>query len=219
MGTGPPWRPSYNRGVRRRRARAIGRPRFANPRRRRSPMRARRRSLPVVLLALAACAAPRRLISTRLGGDARRRSSTISEPTRRRSRRPRRRPRRTSIRDSASCTASATRRRSAPSARRRVSIRTVRCALGHRADVRLELQQPDRRRPRARGLGGRPRARALGPRATPRERAIIEAQAARHSSDATADRAALDRAYADAMREVARQFPDDPDAATSSPTP
>jgi len=58
------------------------------------------------------------------------------------------------------------------------------------------------------------KARALAAKATPRERATIEAQAVRHSPDAKADRAALDRAYADAMREVARQFPDDPDAAT-----
>ena len=58
------------------------------------------------------------------------------------------------------------------------------------------------------------KARALAARATPRERAIIEAQAVRHSSDPKADRATLDRAYADAMRQVARQFPDDPDAAT-----
>jgi tetratricopeptide (TPR) repeat protein len=52
------------------------------------------------------------------------------------------------------------------------------------------------------------------PGATPRERANIEALAKRHSAAADADRAALDRAYADAMREVARRFPDDLDAAT-----
>jgi tetratricopeptide (TPR) repeat protein len=49
---------------------------------------------------------------------------------------------------------------------------------------------------------------------TERERAIIGALAARHSASPGADRAALDRAYADAMREVARRFPDDLDAAT-----
>jgi tetratricopeptide (TPR) repeat protein len=52
------------------------------------------------------------------------------------------------------------------------------------------------------------------PGVTPRERANIEALAKRHSAVAGADRAALDRAYADAMREVARRFPDDLDAAT-----
>jgi len=40
-----------------------------------------------------------------------------------------------------------------------------------------------------------------------RERATIEALALRHSADPTPDRAALDRAYADAMRELARRFP------------
>ena len=49
---------------------------------------------------------------------------------------------------------------------------------------------------------------------TDRERALIEALAARHSASPGADRAALDRAYADAMREVARRFPADLDAGT-----
>jgi tetratricopeptide (TPR) repeat protein len=57
-------------------------------------------------------------------------------------------------------------------------------------------------------------ARKLAATATPRERAIIEALAVRHSADPKADRAALDRAYADAMRQVAREYPGDPDAAT-----
>jgi tetratricopeptide (TPR) repeat protein len=51
-------------------------------------------------------------------------------------------------------------------------------------------------------------------RVTPRERATIEALAKRHSTAPGAERAALDRAYADAMREVTRRFPDDLDAAT-----
>ena len=54
----------------------------------------------------------------------------------------------------------------------------------------------------------------LTDRVTPRERATVEALAKRHSSEPGADRATLDRAYADAMRELARRFPDDPDAAT-----
>jgi tetratricopeptide (TPR) repeat protein len=49
---------------------------------------------------------------------------------------------------------------------------------------------------------------------TPRERANIEALAKRHSAAADADRGPLDRAYADAMREVAQRFPDDLDAGT-----
>jgi tetratricopeptide (TPR) repeat protein len=50
--------------------------------------------------------------------------------------------------------------------------------------------------------------------ATERERALIAALATRHSATPGADRAALDRAYADAMRDVSRRFPDDLDAAT-----
>jgi tetratricopeptide (TPR) repeat protein len=58
------------------------------------------------------------------------------------------------------------------------------------------------------------KALAAADRVTPRERATIEAVARRHSPDPKADRATLDRAYGDAMREVVRRFPDDPDAAT-----
>jgi tetratricopeptide (TPR) repeat protein len=57
-------------------------------------------------------------------------------------------------------------------------------------------------------------ARAAAGRATERERALIEALARRHSPDPRAERAPLDRAYADAMREVMRRFPDDLEAAT-----
>ena len=57
-------------------------------------------------------------------------------------------------------------------------------------------------------------AERLAAGATPRERAMIGALAKRHSADPSAKRDALDRAYADAMRDVVRQFPDDLDAAT-----
>jgi tetratricopeptide (TPR) repeat protein len=50
--------------------------------------------------------------------------------------------------------------------------------------------------------------------ATERERALIGALATRHSARPGVDRAGLDRAYADAMRDVSRRFPDDLDAAT-----
>jgi tetratricopeptide (TPR) repeat protein len=50
--------------------------------------------------------------------------------------------------------------------------------------------------------------------ATDRERATIEALSKRHADTPTTQRAELDRAYADAMRDVARRFPDDLDAAT-----
>lgn len=57
------------------------------------------------------------------------------------------------------------------------------------------------------------KAVALKARATPRERAYIDAVAKRYSGKAD-DRAANDRAYRDAMRDVARRFPADLDAQT-----
>jgi tetratricopeptide (TPR) repeat protein len=58
------------------------------------------------------------------------------------------------------------------------------------------------------------RAVALAPGASPAEQAYIQALTARYGPTPVADRAPLDRAYADAMREVVRRFPDDVDAAT-----
>src|SRR5262245_5137673 len=57
-------------------------------------------------------------------------------------------------------------------------------------------------------------AQQLSAGAKPAEQALIQAAAKRHSADVGAQREALDRAYADAMREVARQFPDDLEAGT-----
>ncbi len=47
--------------------------------------------------------------------------------------------------------------------------------------------------------------------ASPVERALIQALAVRYQSQWTSDRSGLDRSYADAMRQVARQFSNDPD--------
>ena len=58
------------------------------------------------------------------------------------------------------------------------------------------------------------RAVMLAPGASPAEQAYIQTLTARYGSTPVADRAPLDRAYADAMREVVRSFPDDLDAAT-----
>jgi tetratricopeptide (TPR) repeat protein len=58
------------------------------------------------------------------------------------------------------------------------------------------------------------KALALGGRVGERERAYIEALSRRYTKQPPPDRKALDVAYADAMREVARRFPDDLDAAT-----
>jgi tetratricopeptide (TPR) repeat protein len=53
------------------------------------------------------------------------------------------------------------------------------------------------------------KAKAVAAKATPKERALIEALAARYSADAKADRGALDKAYADAMQMVAVKYPGD----------
>jgi tetratricopeptide (TPR) repeat protein len=57
------------------------------------------------------------------------------------------------------------------------------------------------------------KAVALKSHASPREQAYIDALAHRYSGKA-ADRAERDRAYADAMRELHKRYPDDLDAAT-----
>src|SRR5262245_11771244 len=58
------------------------------------------------------------------------------------------------------------------------------------------------------------KAVALAPNASDAERAYIDAIVKRHVADPNADRKTLDAAFADAMREVAKRYPDDLDAAT-----
>jgi len=57
------------------------------------------------------------------------------------------------------------------------------------------------------------KAVALKGKASPRERAYIDALAKRYTGNKD-DRAAADKAYAEAMRALARQYPDDLDAQT-----
>ena len=57
-------------------------------------------------------------------------------------------------------------------------------------------------------------ARGLAAIATEKEKAYINALAARYSSQPVADRRSLDLAYANAMRDVMKRYPDDLDAAT-----
>jgi len=54
----------------------------------------------------------------------------------------------------------------------------------------------------------------LAPNARERERAYIEALSKRYSTEPISGQKKLDEAYADAMREVMKQYPDDLDAAT-----
>ena len=58
------------------------------------------------------------------------------------------------------------------------------------------------------------RALQLADDARPVDRALIEALAKRYADPAPADRKPLDEAYAEAMGEVARRYPDDDDVAT-----
>ena len=58
------------------------------------------------------------------------------------------------------------------------------------------------------------RARGLATGAPDRERAYIDALGRRYVANPAAERAPLDRAYAEAMRAVAARFPDDLDAST-----
>ncbi len=51
-------------------------------------------------------------------------------------------------------------------------------------------------------------------KATPSERALIRALAARYAADSPDDRTALDAAYARELRAVVRQYPADLEAAT-----
>ena len=53
------------------------------------------------------------------------------------------------------------------------------------------------------------RALELSEKATKKEQALIQAVAARYTKDVVEDRSLLDQAYADAMRNVSKQFPDD----------
>jgi tetratricopeptide (TPR) repeat protein len=57
-------------------------------------------------------------------------------------------------------------------------------------------------------------ARSRAGNASAKERAYIEALAKRYAGDPTAERAPLDTAYAEAMRALVKQYPDDLDAAT-----
>ncbi|MEO8895165.1 MAG: hypothetical protein ABI450_04730, partial [Rhizomicrobium sp.] len=82
-------------------------------------------------------------------------------------------------------------------------------ALALGPNINAPMQDPDR----AIALRALSRAVALRDKASPLERALIDALARRYSRDPKADRAALDGAYADAMTDVARQFPDEDDVA------
>jgi tetratricopeptide (TPR) repeat protein len=83
-------------------------------------------------------------------------------------------------------------------------------ALAHGPNINLPMD-------RAAGLAAYEAVRSAQAReahASPKERALIRALAARYAADPPDDRAALDAAYARALRDVVRQYPEDLEAAT-----
>src|SRR5262245_44780076 len=81
-------------------------------------------------------------------------------------------------------------------------------ALGPNINLPLDEERNKR------ALDAVAKAKALVGNANESERAYIEAVAVRYSSDPAAKRVDLDRAYAKAMGEVHKRFPEDTDAAT-----
>lgn len=81
------------------------------------------------------------------------------------------------------------------------------CWWGEAVALGPNINAPMDDRDRGAALAALNRALALRADATPMERALIEAASRRYSADPSADRAALDAAYADAMLAVAARFP------------
>jgi tetratricopeptide (TPR) repeat protein len=87
------------------------------------------------------------------------------------------------------------------------------CWWGEALALGPNINAPMDDRDRTSALAAMDRALALRAHASPLEQALIDAIARRYSRDAKADRAVLDAAYADAMLDVARRFPNDDDVA------
>lgn len=87
------------------------------------------------------------------------------------------------------------------------------CWWGEAMALGPNINAPMDERDRAAALKALNRALVLSAGAAPQEQALIDALGLRYSDDPTADRAALDAAYADAMLVAARRFPDNDDIA------
>jgi tetratricopeptide (TPR) repeat protein len=99
---------------------------------------------------------------------------------------------------------------------RRAQALDLACALcwwGEAMALGSNINAPMDGRDRGAALAALERAAALKAGASPVAQALIGALAARYSRDDTADRAALDAAYADAMLAVAARYPTDDDVA------
>ena len=87
------------------------------------------------------------------------------------------------------------------------------CWWGEALALGPNINAPMDDRDRAPALAALARAQHLASRATPLEQALIGAMARRYAPGANPDRAALDGAYADAMMEAARRFPENNEVA------
>ena len=99
---------------------------------------------------------------------------------------------------------------------RRAQAAAPDCALcwwGEAMALGPNINAPMDGRDRPAALAALDRALALKDGASPKEQALIAALATRYSRDETADRAALDKAYADAMLAVAARWPADDEIA------
>lgn len=85
------------------------------------------------------------------------------------------------------------------------------CAWGEAIVLGPNINKPMDPSDNGPALAALQRAERLAAKASPKEKALIQAAKARYSADPAADRASLDAAYADAMVQVARRFPDDRD--------
>lgn len=87
------------------------------------------------------------------------------------------------------------------------------CWWGEAVALGPNINAPMDDRDRTAALDAMDRALSLRGGASAMEQALISAIARRYSRDAAADRAALDAAYAEAMLDVARRYPNDDDVA------
>lgn len=88
------------------------------------------------------------------------------------------------------------------------------CALCHWGEAMVlgpNINAPMEAEAAAPALAAVTRAMALAPAARPDEQALIEALARRYAADPAADHRSLDAAYAEAMMDVAKRYPDDAD--------
>jgi tetratricopeptide (TPR) repeat protein len=95
----------------------------------------------------------------------------------------------------------------------RLDPRCALCWWGEAVALGPNINAPMDDRDRGTALAAIDRAQALRSQASPLEQGLIDAVARRYSRDPSADRAALDGNYADAMVGVARRFPQSDDAA------